>query len=276
MAPPHVYRKLKSIIFNDVSLHINVKKRQLKKLLKKKGYSSDVPELRRDYVADVDDDNTYDDDYNNVQTQNDIVEEHIYSNNNDSNMKINSRSFNVQNITLPSSQNNYNAGEAFIPSEDFTGLKDGYAFKNGHLGVGYYLEGSSNNNNNNNNGSSNNMGIDNVNVVEEDLPYGGDINEAMRLQDRDAVRKIMATRSDYRSDSRNSDVSSGNKENGTASHTTTRQQASLFKQVNKKPAKSRHQLARERRQKQIEKEQAALRKKQSSSRSGGVGHFMMK
>ena len=82
LAPPHVYRKLKSIIFNDVSLHINVKKRQLKKLLKKKGYSSDVPELRRDYVADVDDDNTYDDDYNNVQTQNDIVEEHIYSNNN--------------------------------------------------------------------------------------------------------------------------------------------------------------------------------------------------
>ena len=201
----------------------------------------------------------------------DIVEEHIHSNNNDSNMKINSRSFNVQNITLPSSQNNYNAGEAFIPSEDFTGLKDGYAFKNGHLGVGYYLEGSSNNNNNNNNGSSNNMGIDNVNVVEEDLPYGGDINEAMRLQDRDAVRKIMATRSDYRSDSRNSDVSSGNKENGTASHTATRQQASLFKQVNKKPAKSRHQLARERRQKQIEKEQAALRKKQSSSRSGGGG-----
>ena len=271
LAPPHVYRKLKSIIFNDVSLHINVKKRQLKKLLKKKGYSSDVPELRRDYVADVDDDNTYDDDYNNVQTQNDIVEEHIYSNNNDSNMKINSRSFNVQNISLPSSQNNYNAGEAFIPSEDFTGLKDGYAFKNGHLGVGYYLEGSSNNNNNNNNGSSNNTGIDNVNVVEEDLPYGGDINEAMRLQDRDAVRKIMATRSDYRSDSRNSDVSSGNKENGTASHTATRQQASLFKQVNKKPAKSRHQLARERRQKQIEKEQAALRKKQSSSRSGGGG-----
>ena len=30
------------------------------------------------------------------------------------------------------------------------------------------------------------------------LPYDGDINEAMRRQDRDAIRaKIMATRSDY-------------------------------------------------------------------------------
>merc|ERR1719424_1521760 len=31
---------------------------------------------------------------------------------------------------------------------------------------------------------------------QHDLPYGGDIQAAMRAQDRDAIRQIMATRSD--------------------------------------------------------------------------------
>ena len=43
-------------------------------------------------------------------------------------------------MSLSDSGDNYNVNDAFIPSESFDGLKNGYAYKNGHLGVGYYLE----------------------------------------------------------------------------------------------------------------------------------------
>ena len=46
-------------------------------------------------------------------------------------------------MSLPDSGNNYNVNDAFIPAESFDGLKNGYAYKNGHLGVGYYLEATS-------------------------------------------------------------------------------------------------------------------------------------
>eukprot|EP00944_MAST-04C_sp_MAST-4C-sp1_P007500 g7500.t1 len=243
-APPHVYRKLKSIIFNDASLHVNVKKRQLRKLLKKKGYSPNVPELMNADPSSLD---IYDRDgqnsvkYNCNRPKNCSVE----------NRKNPSNSLQIQHMSLPDSGNNYNVNDAFIPAESFDGLKNGYAYKNGHLGVGYYLEATS---------------AENRNLSDNDqtgmLPYDGDINEAMRRQDRDAIRKIMATRSDYRSDSQtshaeNTHTKSG-KENGNHTYVNNDKQ-SLFRKPQEKPSKSRHQLARERRQKQIEKEQAARR-----------------
>ena len=110
-------------------------------------------------------------------------------------------------MSLPDSDNNYNITDTFIPSESFNGLKNGYAYKSGHLGVGYYLEVAD--------AESNNCRDNDQSAA---LPYNGDINEAMRHQDRDAIRKIMATRSDYRSDSRSSNVENtqgkADKENG--------------------------------------------------------------
>jgi hypothetical protein len=265
-APPHIYRKLKSMIFNDVSLHINIKKKQLKKLLKKKGYSSDVPELQVGYVSEQHDYNHFENTDNNNAKQQNV---HGIPDEGNNNGHISYPSQNS--VKLQTSHNSYSTNDAFIPSESFNGLIDGYAYKNGHLGVGYYLEHGSDKDSSDN--------VDNRNISKMELPYGGDINEAMRVKDRDAIRKILATRSDYRSDSRQSNDPTAsmtrNKENNRVSIADKQQteQTSLLKEVHRKPAKSRHQLAKERRQKQIEKEQAERRnqvsKKSSSRMSGG-------
>ena len=237
-APPHVYRKLKSIIFNDASLHINVKKRQLRKLLKKKGYSPNVPELMNAEPSSID--GCDQDGQNCVQCNGNRAENCSLGN-----RKNPSQLSQIQHMSLSDSGDNYDVNETFIPSESFDGLKNGYAYKNGHLGVGYYLEVTN---------------AENQKLCDNDrngtLPYDGDINEAMRRQDRDAIRKIMATRSYYRSDGQKPHAGNAqtkyDKENGN-SGCAKNEKRSLFRKHQEKPSKSRHQLARERRQKQIEK-----------------------
>ena len=68
----------------------------------------------------------------------------------------------------------------------------------------------------------------------------------MRRQDRDAIRKIMATRSDYRSDGQTSHAGNAHtkydKENGNHTYVNNDKQ-SLFRKHQEKPSKSRHQLA---------------------------------
>ena len=261
-APPHVYRKLKSIIFNDASLHINVKKRQLRKLLKKKGYSPNVPELMDAELSPLDEQSCGAEGY--VEPNRGRLDNcHRLSH------QEPSQSLQIQNMSLPDSENNYNINDTFIPSESFNGLKNGYAYKNGHLGVGYYLEVADT--------VDNNCRGDDQSAA---LPYNGDINEAMRHQDRDAIRKIMATRSDYRNDSRNSNAENAQrkagKENGVYDCANNEKQ-SLFRKPQQKTLKSRHQMARERRQKQIEKEQAmrrdqVLRKQKSRANESGSLH----
>ena len=188
-APNSVFRKLKGIIYNDGSLHPDVKVKQFRRLLRSKGYSDEGVEER-------------------------------------------------SSLRDGSSCNSNRRAVGSVPVVN--------KVRNQRLQAD--VEGGSQ-----------------TTACEGELPYGGDINAAMSAQDRPAIRKIMASRSDYKT--------GASDDNGETHHAV---QTEVPPMRSCKPTKSRHQLAQEKREALLAKEKLALetvverkRMQQSGSHSRG-------